>query len=137
MYCKSLFSYLDLVVLGPHQLYSCLLQTYLLNKCIYVCMYVCMCVFMCVCMYVCMYVFHRKKVKYNDIYRLQTLVFYFSYNISTVTCNVTQTLLRESKLTFHTLNVSLGRLWLKPLSYEITATWWSVRICWILTNYLA
>ena len=30
-------------------------------------MYVCMYVFMCVCMYVCMYVFHRKKVKYNDI----------------------------------------------------------------------
>ena len=61
-------------------------------------------------MYVCMYVFHRKKVKYNDIQRLQTLVFYFSYNVSTVACNVTQTLLRESKLTFHILNVSLGRL---------------------------
>ena len=29
----------------------------------YVCMYLCVCV----CMYVCMYVFHRKKVKYNDI----------------------------------------------------------------------
>ena len=41
-------SYLDLVTVGPHQLYNCF-QTYLSNKCMYVCMYVCMCV----CMYVC------------------------------------------------------------------------------------
>ena len=37
-------SYLDLVTVGPHQLYNCF-QTYLSNKCMYVCM--------CVCMYVC------------------------------------------------------------------------------------
>ena len=36
-------SYLDLVTVGPHQLYNCF-QTYLSNKCMYVCM--------CVCMYV-------------------------------------------------------------------------------------
>ena len=30
-------SYLDLVTVGPHQLYSCLFQTYLSNKCMYVC----------------------------------------------------------------------------------------------------
>ena len=40
MCCKSLFSYLDLVIVGPHQLYSCLFQTHLSNKCMYVCMYV-------------------------------------------------------------------------------------------------
>ena len=32
-----MFSHLDLVVVGPHHLYSCLLQTYLSNKCMYVC----------------------------------------------------------------------------------------------------
>ena len=37
MYCKSLFSYLDLVVVGPHQLYSCLFQTYFSNKNVHVC----------------------------------------------------------------------------------------------------
>ena len=51
------------------------------------------------------YYFIEEKVKYNDIYRLQTLVFYFSYNVSTVTCNATPTLLRDSKSTFHTRNV--------------------------------
>ena len=30
-----MFSYLDLVVVGPHQLYSCLFQTYLSNNVIY------------------------------------------------------------------------------------------------------
>ena len=39
MCCKSLFSYLDLVIVGPHQLYSCLFQTHLSKK--YICMYVC------------------------------------------------------------------------------------------------
>ena len=49
-----------------------------------------------------LYLFYRKmvkKVNYNDIIeRLQTSVFYFSYNISTIACNTTPTLFWESKL---------------------------------------
>ena len=45
----------------------------------------------------------EKKGENNDISRSQTAVFYFSYKVSTLACNATRTLLKESKFIRNTL----------------------------------
>ena len=59
-----------------------------------------------------LYLFYRKKVKAMIFsIRRPQYVTDFTYKVSTIVCNATPTLLRESKFTWHTRNMSLGRLW--------------------------